>query len=261
MTLRIIGMALLLISAVTHAEDMTSEAQPFTGWHWYNEPKETPKPKRKPAPAQQKQQIPDLNQLTPTEQAAVLKKLTMDAQVKAILYPSAENAATFLRWQKFWTDRASMFSQSFAAAQLQNPDLDYNLEHSHYNSTVPAQLAQDKAKQESAIQQLSQTFGMFFMYKGAEQLDSQMAAVVADFAKTRGLALIPISVDGVASPSLPGTMPNTGQVERMNVKYFPALFLIEPGKQTYKPLAYGFMTQDDLAKRFLNVATGFKPNF
>ncbi|EGC7037317.1 type-F conjugative transfer system pilin assembly protein TraF, partial [Salmonella enterica] len=28
-----------------------------------------------------------------------------------------------------------------------------------------------------------------------------------------------------------------------------------------RPLSYGFITQDDLAKQFLNVSEDFKPNF
>ena len=46
----------------------------------------------------------------------------------------------------------------------------------------------------------------------------------------------------------------------MNITHFPALFLVDPRSKNYRALSYGFMTQDDLSKRFLNVATGFKPN-
>lgn len=54
--------------------------------------------------------------------------------------------------------------------------------------------------------------------------------------------------------------PVTGQSRSMNIMHFPALFLVDPRNQNYRALSYGFMTQDDLSKRFLNVATGFKPN-
>ena len=42
---------------------------------------------------------------------------------------------------------------------------------------------------------------------------------------------------------------------------FPALMLVEPGSEQYQPLAWGFMTQDDLARRFLDVATDFKAQY
>jgi len=242
------------------ADAVITPAAPFTGWHWYNEPKkkpETPAPKVKPP----QPGVPDFSKLTPSEQADVLKGYTKEALNNAILHPSAENTATFLRWQKFWTDRASMFSQSFAVAQLDHPDLDYNLEHPHYNSTAPLQQARDQEEQNDAIKKLSGEYGLFYFYRGQDPIDAQMAGVVADFARLRHISLIPVSVDGTVSPQVPDSRTDAGQTARMGITHFPALFLVDPKSKNYRPLAYGFMTQDDLAKRFLNVATGFKPNF
>ncbi|KAA8669052.1 type-F conjugative transfer system pilin assembly protein TraF [Pantoea dispersa] len=241
------------------ADAVVTPAEPFTGWHWYNEPKkktDPPAPKPQPVP-----QVPDFSRLSPSEQADVLKGYTKEALNNAILHPSAENTATFLRWQKFWTDRASMFSQSFAVAQLDHPDLDYNLEHPHYNSTAPLQQARDQAEQTQAISELAGQYGLFYFYRGGDPIDAQMAGVVADFARLRHVSLIPVSVDGTVSPQVPDSRQDAGQSARMGITYFPALFLVDPKSKSFRPLAYGFMTQDDLAKRFLNVATGFKPNF
>ena len=154
-----------------------------------------------------------------------------------------------------------MFSQSFAVAQLDHPDLDYNLEHPHYNSTAPLQQASDQAKQAQAISELSAQYGMFYFYRGSDPIDAQMAGVVADFARMRHISLIPVSVDGQISPQVPDSRQDEGQSARMGISHFPALFLVNPASRDFRPLAYGFRTQDDLARRFLNVATGFKPNF
>ncbi|WP_028715668.1 type-F conjugative transfer system pilin assembly protein TraF [Pantoea ananatis] len=254
------GAAPVLADDAQSADAVITPAAPFTGWHWYNEPKkkpETPAPKVKPP----QPGVPDFSRLTPSEQADVLKGYTKEALNNAILHPSAENTATFLRWQKFWTDRASMFSQSFAVAQLDHPDLDYNLEHPHYNSTAPLQQARDQEEQNDAIKKLSGEYGLFYFYRGQDPIDAQMAGVVADFARLRHISLIPVSVDGTVSPQVPDSRTDAGQTARMGITHFPALFLVDPKSKNYRPLAYGFMTQDDLAKRFLNVATGFKPNF
>jgi conjugal transfer pilus assembly protein TraF len=160
----------------------------------------TEKPKEAPAPVPAPQKVPDFSKLSPVEQAEVLKGYTKEAMTRAMLYPSSENTATFLRWQKFWTDRASMFSQSFAVAQLAHPDLDYNLEHPHYNSTAPLQQARDQEKQSQAISQLAGQYGLFYFYRGSNPIDAQMAGVVADFARLRHISLIPVSVDGTVSP-------------------------------------------------------------
>lgn len=256
-TLLLIALSLPALAA----EEIVTPAPPFTGWSWYNEPKKPPTPppppKQKPAP----QPVPDLSKMTSVEQAQYLQGLTKEALNRAILYPTKENTATYLKWQKFWTDRASMFSQSFAATQLQNPDLDYNLEYPHYNSTAPLVQSRDQQSRAQAIAQIGQRYGLFYFYRGSDPVDVQMAGVVADFAKTNQLSLIPVSVDGQVAPSLPESRPDSGQSKSMNINHFPALFMVDPGSRKYQPLAWGFMTQDDLAKRFLNVSTGFKPNF
>lgn len=262
----LLAVALLALPAVPAMANGTQEvitpAEPFTGWHWYNEPKpEKKRPPPRPPATPPEPRMPDLSKMTPVEQSEVLKQYTKEALARAILYPTSENTATFLRWQKFWTDRASMFSQSFAVAQLNHPDLDYNLEHPHYNSTAPLQQARDQAEQAAAISALSGRYGLFYFYRGGDPIDAQMAGVVADFARTRGIGLIPVSVDGNVSPQVPDSRMDGGQSQRMGISHYPALFLVDPGTRNFRPLAYGFMTQDDLAKRFLNVATGFKPNF
>ncbi|MDB9569507.1 conjugal transfer protein TraF, partial [Providencia rettgeri] len=116
-------------------------------------------------------------------------------------------------------------------------------------------------KEKAAIQSLSSQYGVFFFYRGQDPLDNQLATVVREFAQSHNIALIPVSVDGVRSEALPETRPDTGQVAKMGITHFPALFLVDPKSEHYQPLAYGFMTQDALARRFLDVATDFKPNY
>ncbi|MFK3662750.1 type-F conjugative transfer system pilin assembly protein TraF [Scandinavium sp. NPDC088450] len=252
----------ILLCLPVYADDIVPSASPFTGWHWYNEPVTKPAPPvaarspDAPSPA-----VPDLSKLSAVEQAKVLRGYTMEALNRAILYPTAENTATYLRWQKFWTDRGSMFSQSFAAAQLRHPELDYNLEYPHYNSMASYVQTRDQQQRQTAIGELAQKYGLFYFYRGADPVDVQMAGVVADFAKLNHLSLIPVSIDGQMAPSVPDTRQDTGQSRAMNVRAYPALYLVSPKTRDYRALAYGFMTQDDLAKRFLDVATGFKPNF
>ncbi len=251
-------MMLAMSSVPLKAEEIITPAKPFTGWSWYNEPKKGPE--LKPAPAPKAQAVPDFSKLSAQEQAKVLRGFTMEALNRAILYPTRENTATFLRWQRFWTDRSSMFSQSFAAAQLSHPELDYNLEYPHYNSMAPFVQSRDQQKRQDAVAQLAQQYGLFYFYRGSDPIDVQMAGVVADFARTHGISLIPVSVDGQVAASLPQSRPDTGQARTMNITHFPALMLVEPKSRIFRALSYGFMTQDDLSKRFLNVATGFKPN-
>lgn len=237
------------------AETRTYVDEPIVGWHWYNEPE--PEDEEDPP---EPEQIP-LSTLSPTVQKKVMQKLTEEALDTAIMQPSPENAAKFVALQRFWLDKSGKFERSVQKALLLHPGFDYNLEHSFYNSTVPLQLSQLQDKEKVAIQLLSSQYGVFFFYRGQDPLDNQLATVVREFAQSHNIALIPVSVDGVRSEALPETRPDTGQVAKMGITHFPALFLVDPKSEHYQPLAYGFMTQDALARRFLDVATDFKPNY
>jgi len=255
------GLVGLVISITAQAdnpqqvETKTYVDEPIVGWHWYNEPQ--PEEDEEPP---ESEQIP-LSSLSPTLQKKVMQKLTEEALDTAIMQPSPQNALRYMAYQRFWLEQSGKFERSVKKGLLLDPALDYNLEHSHYNSTVPLQLSQLQNKEKAAIQSLSAEYGVFFFYRGQDPLDNQLATVVRDFAQSHNIALIPVSVDGVRSEALPDTRPDTGQVAKMGITHFPALFLVDPKSEHYQPLAYGFMTQDALARRFLDVATDFKPNY
>lgn len=258
-SLPLLGFLLLFASGGVGAREGVSPQtyvdEPIVGWHWYNEP---PPPEDEEVPDEET--IP-LSRLPPTVQKKVMQKMTQEALDTAIMQPSPENAAKYMALQTFWLEQSGRFERSVKKALLLTPELDYNLQHSHYNSTVPLQLSQIQAKENAAIQTLSAQYGLFLFYRGQDPLDNQLATVVRDFAQSHNIALIPVSVDGVRSEALPETRPDTGQVAKMGITHFPALFLVNPQTEAYQPLAYGFMTQDALARRFLDVASDFKPNY
>lgn len=246
------ALCLLILLAATAQADQPA-LNDSVGWHWYNEPQE--------------EELQDLvtplpaATLSPSEQKAQLQQATKEALDTAILYPTPQNFKRYMTLQNFWTGKAGEFSQSAKQAMLMYPELDYNLKFSHYNGTVPAQLQADQAKAKDAIAALTADHGLFFFYRGKELRDNLLASVVKDFCAGNGISLIAISVDGAVSPTLPQSRTDTGQAQRMGIRYFPALFLVNPRDESYQPVAYGFITPDDLSKQFLNVATGFKPNF
>lgn len=225
------------------------------GWQWYNDPIKDTTPEEKtisPAPK------PPMDIM---EKLALLQEQTKRARAEAIMYPSVPNFVKYFQMQNYWTQQAGLFSMSAKKAMLEHPELDYNLQYSHYNGTVKNQLSADYAEQRKAIETLSQHYGVMFFYRGKEPIDGQLAQVIKNFRDTYKLSVIPVTVDGVISPLLADSRYNQGQAEQMGIKYFPAMMLVDPKHGSVKPLSYGFISQDDLAKQFLNVSTDFKPNF
>lgn len=130
------------------------------GWQWYNE-KINPKEKEnKPVPAAPRQE-PDIMQ-----KLAALQTATKRALYEAILYPGVDNFVKYFRLQNYWTQQAGLFTMSAKKAMLAHPELDYNLQYSHYNGTVRNQLAADQVQQRQAIAKLAEHYGIMFFYRG-----------------------------------------------------------------------------------------------
>ncbi|PVZ84209.1 type-F conjugative transfer system pilin assembly protein TraF [Serratia sp. S1B] len=227
-------------------------AGPSPGWQWYNEPPKSQEEDEEPKVAKK---------MSAMEKMKKLQRMTEEAKAEAILYPTVENFVRFFKIQNYWTQQAGLFSQIQKKSMLEHPELDYNLKYSHYNGTVKNQLAADYAAQRDAIKQIAQKFGVIFFYRGKDPIDGQLVGVIKNFRDTYGLTVISVSIDGVINPQLPESRYDSGQAEKIGVRYFPALMLVDPKSEEVKPLAYGFISQDDLAKQFLNVFTDFKPNF
>jgi type-F conjugative transfer system pilin assembly protein TraF len=147
----------------------------------------------------------------------------------------SENFVKYFRLQNYWTQQAGLFSMSAKKAMLENPELDYNLQYSHYNGTVKNQLAADYAEQRQAISTLAQHYGVMFFYRGREAIDGQLVQVIKNFRETYGLSVIPVSVDGVINPMLPDSRTDQGQAEQLGVKFFPAMMLVNPKSGQVKP--------------------------
>jgi conjugal transfer pilus assembly protein TraF len=227
------------------------------GWQWYDA-----------EPQKSEDDSPRKDVVTaPSAQQNALQKLEMLRQAlkaslaEAILYPGTENFIKYFELQNYFTQQAGLFERSAQRAFLEHPELDYNLKHSHYNGTVKSQLAADFAAQRDAISRLAQRYGVMLFYRGAEPIDGQLVGVVKGFRDSYGLSVVPVTVDGVVNPAMPETRRDAGQAQRLGVTHFPALMLVDPRSGAVKPLAYGFISQDDLARQFRDVLTDFKPNY
>ncbi|MDS0912275.1 type-F conjugative transfer system pilin assembly protein TraF [Escherichia coli] len=256
---RLAGLMLLLSTALHGAPDavLTSNYAREEGWQWYN----PNTPEEEAAPTQAPTLQERLASMSPSEQKKVLQQATREALDTAILYPSAENFRRFMTLQNFWTDRATDFTQSSKLARLKYPELDYNVKRSHYNGSVEARLSEEKKVQSAVISQVAQRYGLFFFYRGNNAVDNLMAGVIRAFCEDRGITLMAVSVDGKISDQLPQSRPDSGQAEQMRVTHFPATFLVDPKTRQWQPLAWGFMSHDDLDNQMVSVLTQFRATY
>ncbi len=100
------------------------------------------------------------------QKLAALQTATKRALYEAILYPGVDNFVKYFRLQNYWTQQAGLFTMSAKKAMLAHPELDYNLQYSHYNGTVRNQLAADRVQQRQAIAKLAEHYGIMFFLPG-----------------------------------------------------------------------------------------------
>ena len=141
---------------------------------------------------------------------------------------------------------------------LSYPEYDYTVMHPTSNLGVKITDEVRESQTVEVISRLSKSHGLLFFYRGKSPYDVKQVPIIADFCRRFNLPLMPVSVDGVASPALMNSRMDQGQANRLGVRYFPALLLVNPQSQHVSPIAYGLTTQDVLMERIKQVATQFK---
>ena len=223
------------------------------GYLWYNLPKNEAPQKKSPP---QTKGVP-FSQLSYQEKDAVLTYYTKEAWHKAMLDGSVESMKHYLVLQNYWSTRATEVSRLFEKTLLYYPE--YRYETTHPTSSIGTQLSDSLLlkKQEAAIRQMAKNNGLLYFYRGNNPYDEKEAGIIKDFSKRFSLSLIPISVDGVTDPNFPGSQIDKGQAKALNIRFYPALLLVNPTSHKITPISYGLITQDRLARQFLLVATNF----
>lgn len=239
----------ILLIGLFFAQYSFSE-QPI-GYLWYN----LPKPKI-PVKKKQIQGVP-FKSLTYRQQDAVLAYYTKEAWHKAMNQQTVSNMKNYLALQHYWTERATQTSRLFEKTMLYYPQ--YHYETSHPTNAVGVKIsdALQTQKENIAIKSLAKTHGLFYFYRGANPYDQKQSPIIDYFAKNYGMTVIPISVDGVSDPVFPNSRNDSGQSKKLNIRFFPALILVNPKTGRTQPVSYGLVTQDTLARQFLLVATDF----
>lgn len=241
-----IAMLVLMLSL-----NSASFAEKPVGFLWYNMDKE------KIAKKHTSLGIP-FNQLSFTDRDAVLRYYTMEALHKARHTKKVSDMRAFLSLQDYWLQESSRFKALFQKTMLAYPQYDYAV--THPTSNLGAKITDElrESRHVAVISSIAKTHGLLFFYRGQSPYDIKQIPIITDFCKRFHLALLPVSVDGALSPELVHSRLDNGQANRLGVRFFPALLLVNPQNQAVAPVAYGLTTQDVLMERLMSVATHFK---
>ena len=220
------------------------------GYLWYNLAKETPK---KPV----KKGI-SFKKLSYTDKDAVLRFYTMEALHKVRFTHGLEDERAYLLMQDYWLREAALHGQINQRALLAYPELNFSV--THPSSGLGSKLYEDmRLKKETGIlKHIASKNGLIFFYRSQNPIDIQQITILKSYARQYGFSWIGVSVDGQTSPQLPNSKIDHGQAQKLNVRHFPAILMVNPRDKSYSPIAFGLVTQDVLTRNMLAVLSRFQ---
>ncbi|HHY0497229.1 type-F conjugative transfer system pilin assembly protein TraF [Vibrio parahaemolyticus] len=252
-TLKIRVVALVLLSMLTTHAFATEKPR---GWRWYNEPKA-----KEVKPKEEKATLPPNSATTvmsATEQMQWFHSTLNEALNDATINPTDEEKyLKFMRLKKFIDDKTAQTGMTFKKLITEHPEFSYTKDHPTEQAARETYYQAMKVKHEASVRQLVQEgWGIYFVYEGQDAIAKALAPSVQDFANRYHIELVGISKDGHTFDVInENRIDKTGKV---NVHYTPALMLANIHTKALKPLAYGFISQNDLLARFHNVATDYQ---
>ena len=243
--------------------NLNSFAETPMGWRWYNEPKVVKENKEKP-----KVSNPNNTSLTrtlsSTEQLKWFQTHHQEIQSAATIDPTNnEKVEKAMLLNQYVSDQSSKFGMTFKEVLLSNPSLSYIKDRPVEHASRSDYLQGEKEKKVYAVKEMaSQGWGFFFVYNGSDSLSETLAPSIQQFATTYGIDVLGISKDGIPLSSIKNNKLVDKDSNSIQVDYLPALLLVNPSTKEIKPLAYGFISQDQLLGRFFNVASNYnQPDF
>ena len=216
------------------------------GWHFYcdrqeeREQAEPGPPPPSPGPAQ-----------SATERIEAMRKALEEARAEAILDPSTENVAAYLRLQQETLQRAATFSDVFRRTVWATPELDYTLRRPV--GALAKQVWSDGRRQarDAALARLGERYGLIYLGHAGCAGCKVFGPLLRAFAQRHGLDVLAVSLTGEALEGWPEAVADNGRAARLGLGNapVPALVLFDARAKKVLPVGFGVMAEDEMAER------------
>lgn len=207
-------------------------------FNWYCDAKE-------PAPASRAQEKPE----TAIERLERLQRALREARALAILEPTPENVAAYIRMQNEVGQMASTFSDVWRRVIWQNPDLNYELKRPVNNAAIDTYNKERWQAQMQAIERIRNEWGLFFVFRSDCPYCHRLAPTLRMLTDMYGITVFPVSVDGTGLPEYPNPERDNGMVARLGITQVPMLLLANVKDKRIVPIASGVVALHDILDR------------
>jgi conjugal transfer pilus assembly protein TraF len=226
------------------------------GWQWYQNMPYINYDKIHNHYQQQAQQTPNIK---PSQQLRAIQDDYKEIHDYAIIHPNdVQAAAADLAYKNYFYNQSHAYAISTEKALLLYPKLSANLEYPTARIATQILDHQKIEKQNIALAKVvSHHYGLFWFYKGNDQITQAMAPSLQAFANQYNIKLIGVTMDNTAIPAITDTRLNHGQAQTLGVKAYPGLFLVNLDKNKSYPVAYGFHSINQIKDSILNIVTQY----
>ena len=224
-----------------------AEYGPSLGWHFYcdrDEAAEPPEAQSVPAPAP-----PDAR--SATERIEAMRRVLEEARATAILDPTTDNVAAYLRLQRETLQRAATFSDVFRRTVWAAPELDYTL--TRPVGALAKRLWSDERRgmRDAALARLGERYGLIYLGHAGCAACRVFGPLLRAFATRHGLDVLAVSLSGEALEGWPEAVPDNGRAAKLGLAgtRVPAVVLFDTETRRAMPVGFGVLAEDQLAER------------
>lgn len=195
--------------------------------------------------------------MSATEKAERIRAEVEEARATAVLNPTPQNVASYIRVQRAQLDRATLFADVWRRVIWSEPDLDYTLQRPVGQLAKRIWLSERTEDRTAAVRAVSDRYGLFYFYSSTCGACQAFSPVLRAFADAHDLAVQAVSVDGGPSPYFPNAVTDQGQMAKMGLSAAPTptVVLFDSDTNDVTPIAFGIVSASDLADRILLLTT------
>ncbi len=223
-----------------------AEYGPSLGWHFYCDRTDEEVRDAHPAPAPA---VPDAR--SATERVMELRRDLEEARATAILDPTTENVAAYLRLQRQTLERAATFSDAFRRTVWATPDLDYTLKRPVGALAKRLWSDERRAARDRALANLGERYGLIYLGHAGCAGCRVFGPLLRAFSSRHGLDVLAVSLSGGPLEGWPEAVPDNGRAAKLGLSGVPvpAVVLFDTKTKQVLPVGFGVLAEDQLAER------------
>ncbi len=210
------------------------------GWYYFEESSKMVDEQKNP------DQLPRISPERAVEMIEEEKEKTHKFLCLALVQPSHENVALYLKQQKKMIDQSARFASSWKGSFISNPELGYSLPQSDYANRVSKM--KEEQDRSNRLKEVKKEHFLVFLFNGNEFESKEAAEVVLRLSKLGEWRVEALSMDGVGVKEFPQFTLDQGFARRANIKRTPALYLVQPTENYIIPVASGLIDYESIEK-------------